>query len=595
MSRDKNVDSNKSVLSESIAPELLPQATSISRRQFLGGVTGAAGAAMLSGSAFGADTVGQSHRWDLETDVLVVGSGAAGSCAALYARNGGAEVMLIERASYYGGTTQKSQGAYWIPNNSLMRARGLTDDRLDALKYMVRLSFPTLYQPTHPTLGLSQAQFDLIATYFDNGSRVVDELATMDVLQSTFFQGLDGTDFPDYYAHIDENKSPIGRILIPEDSDGRPGFGDELIRQLQAGVDKAGVTVHLNSRAERLMLDSQGAVVGLSYRNADDQLTSVRARKGVVFGSGGFIHNPQMRLDYLRGPVYGGCTVAGATGDFVTMGASAGAALGNMNNAWWAQILLEHAIVDSAVAMNVFVPPGDSMIQVNRYGKRFVNEKFVYNERSQAHFVWDAPRAEYPNLFSFLIYDSQVDEQFAGVFPIPAGHAAYLLKAESLETLAEVIARRLTELSAHTGGYTLDGEFAENLAATVTKFNGFADQGVDPEFHRGEVPSELFFNNFYTPPGHQSDQPNPTMRRFAEQGPYYAMILAPGVLDTKGGPKINPNGQVLDNYDQPIEGLYGAGNCIAAPAAQAYWSAGATIGAAMIFGALAGTHAAQKS
>ena len=150
-------------------------------------------------------------------------------------------------------------------------------------------------------------------------------------------------------------------------------------------------------------------------------------------------------------------------------------------------------------------------------------------------------------------------------------------------------------MSAHTGGYTLDSDFADNLTETVSRFNGFADEGVDPDFHRGEVPSELFFNNFYTPPGKPSDQINPTMRRFADQGPYYAMILAPGVLDTKGGPKINVDGQVLDNYDQPIGGLYGAGNCIAAPAAQAYWSAGATIGAAMIFGALAGAHAANSA
>ena len=582
--------------SSSIGSEksLNEETTSVSRRQFIGAATGVAGATLLPGMAFGATTVSKTQHWDFNSDVVVVGSGAAGSCAALYAARDGAEVLMLEKASYYGGTTQKSQGAYWIPNNSLMRQRGLVDDRLDALKYMVRLSFPTLYQADHPTLGLAQAQFDLIAAYFDHGPRVVDELADMEVLQSTFFRGLDGSDFPDYYAHLEENKSPIGRILLPQNSDGQPGFGDELIRQLQAGVEKTGTKVRLNSRAEKLLLDDQGGVVGLLFRDKDHQQLAVRARKGVVFGSGGFIHNQQMRLDYLRGPVYGGCTVAGAEGDFVTMGAAAGAALGNMNNAWWAQILLEHAIVDSAVAMNVFVPPGDSMLQVNRYGQRFVNEKFVYNDRSQAHFVWDAPRAEYPNLFSFLIYDSQVAEKYAGVFPIPAGHAAYLLKGETLAELGQQITGRLAALSAHTGGYTLDSQFADNLAETVSRFNGFADKGVDPDFHRGEVPSELFFNNFYTPPGKPSDQPNPTMRRFADQGPYYAMILAPGVLDTKGGPKINTDGQVLDNYDQPIGGLYGAGNCIAAPAAQAYWSAGATIGAAMIFGALAGAHAANS-
>ncbi|RLA06603.1 MAG: hypothetical protein DRQ54_06350 [Gammaproteobacteria bacterium] len=568
---------------------------SVSRRRFLGGVSGVAGAALLPGVALGADRVADPQQWDLGTDLVVVGSGAAGSCAALYGQRAGAKVLVLEKASYYGGTTQKSQGAYWIPNNSLMRDRGLEDRRIDALRYMARLSFPTEYQADDATLGLTQPAFDLIATYYDHGAPMVDELAAMGVLKSTFMTGFDGTDFPDYYAHLTENKAPIGRILVPENGEGKQGMGDELIRQLEAGVRRAGVEVKLSSRAQKLLLDDNGGVVGLVYSDGEGHSHAVRARKGVVFGSGGFIHNRELSKNFLRGPVYGGCTVAAAEGDFVTMGAAAGAALGNMNNAWWAQILLEHAIANSAVAMNVFVPPGDSMIEVNRYGQRFVNEKFVYNERTQAQFVWDANRAEYPNLFPVLIYDKKVAERFAGVFPVPPGKAEYLITGESLEQLSEAIAARFAALSAHTGSYELDPQFTENLLATVERFNGLAKQGVDPDFKRGEVPSELFFNKFYTPPGEPPYEPNATMRPFADSGPYYAMILAPGVLDTKGGPRINTNGQVLDNYDQPIAGLYGAGNCIAAPAAQAYWSAGATIGAAMVYGALAGEHAVTGS
>ncbi len=564
----------------------------VSRRQFIGGV---ASAALLPGVALGAENVSDRQQWDLEADLVVVGSGAAGSCAALYGRRAGAEVLMLEKASYYGGTTQKSQGAYWIPNNSLMRNRGLDDPRLDALRYMARLSFPTEYQADHPTLGLTPPAFDLIATYYDRGAGMVDELAAQGVLQSTFMTGFDGTDFPDYYAHLAENKAPIGRILVPKKDDGQQGMGDELIRQLQAGVERAGVEVKLSSRAQKLLLNDSGGVVGLIYRGSDGQSVTVRARKAVIFASGGFIHNPDLRKNFLRGPVYGGCTVAAAEGDFVTMGAAAGAGLGNMNNAWWSQILLEHAIANSAVGMNVFVPPGDAMIQVNRYGKRFVNEKFVYNERTQAHFVWDANRAEYPNLFPVLIYDRQVAERFAGVFPIPPGKADYLLTGETLEQLGDAVKTRFSRLSAHTGGYQLDEQFTDNLAETIKRFNGFAKQGKDPDFQRGEVPSELFFNKFYTPPGELSDQPNATMRPIADNGPYFAMILAPGVLDTKGGPRINTHGQVLNNEGQPIAGLYGAGNCIAAPAAQAYWSAGATIGAAMIYGALAGEHAATRT
>jgi len=572
----------------------------ISRRKFLGTATGVAGGALLASTGLastglGAQTVSAQQQWDSETDLVVVGSGAAGSCAALFASKKGARVLLVEKAGYYGGTTQKSQGGYWVPNNSLMRKRGLDDPREDALRYMARLSFPTLYQPDQPTLGLPQPAYDLLARFYDQGSRVLDDLGDMGALKSTFFTGFDGTDFPDYYAHLPENSAPIGRILQPQDETGKARMGDELIRQLKAAVEDAGVEIRYNCRAQQLLLDDSGGVAGLVCRNGDGTTHAVRARKGVMFGSGGFIHNREMARNFLRGPVYGGCTVAAAEGDFVTIGAAAGAALGNMNNAWWAQILLEQAVHNSAVPMNVFIPPGDSMVQVNRYGKRFVNEKFVYNERTQAHFVWEPKRAEYPNLFALLIYDQQVADEFAGVFPIPAGHASYLLKGNSLEALTQAIGGRLQTLAAHTGGYTLDDEFTDNLTQTIRRFNGFAEQGKDEDFHRGEVPSELFFNKFYTPPSLVSKQANPTMRAFKSEGPYYAMILAPGVLDTKGGPKINTNSQVLDNFGNTIPGLYGAGNCIAAPAAQAYWSAGATIGSAMVFGALAGEHAATQS
>ena len=563
----------------------------LTRRSLLAGVAGLGAAAALPLSAADAG----SQRFDEETDVLVVGTGAAGSAAAVFARQAGAAVLMVEKADYYGGTTAKSQGGYWIPNNALMRERGLADPRDAALRYMARLAHPESYDPQQPTLGLAARDFALIAAFYDNAARVVDALGSSGALASPFFPG--GADFeymPDYYAHLPENAAPFGRILSPRMADGSPGFGIEIARQFEAAMKNLSVPVRFGHRAQRLVTDANGAFIGLEVATGAGELRRIRARRGVIFGTGGFIHNAELRREFLRGTVYGGCTVPAAQGDLIPIAVAAGAQLGNMQNAWWSQVVFEQALANSAVPMNVFVSPGDSMLQVNRYGRRFVNEKFVYNERTQLHFVWDPVRAQFTNLLTFMIYDQRTAGQFAGMYPLPQGEAPYVLRADTLDGLAHAIGERLATLKHASGGFALDAGFADTLKRSVARFNGFATSGKDPDFQRGETPVEKYFHALYRPPSQQNPLPNATLHPLAGQGPYYAIILCAGVLDTKGGPKIDVHGRMLDAVGQPIAGLYGAGNCIAAPAAQAYWSAGATIGSALVFGALAGEHAAAR-
>jgi hypothetical protein len=178
--------------------------------------------------------------------------------------------------------------------------------------------------------------------------------------------------------------------------------------------------------------------------------------------------------------------------------------------------------------------------------------------------------------------------------PVPlAGEPkpSYVISGDTWAELARNLDARLESLARITGGLRLAADFASELEKTVVQFGEYARTGRDPDFHRGESPIQLAWNG----EPRRADMPNPTMHEFAEHGPYHAVILGAGALDTKGGPCIDVDARILDAADVPIAGLYGAGNCIAAPAGQAYWSAGATIGSALTFGYLAGKHAAGAS
>jgi succinate dehydrogenase/fumarate reductase flavoprotein subunit len=165
-----------------------------------------------------------------------------------------------------------------------------------------------------------------------------------------------------------------------------------------------------------------------------------------------------------------------------------------------------------------------------------------------------------------------------------------VISGTSLADLERNINERLKTL-AHKlpAGLVLDRTFGQNLETTVQRFNRFAEQGEDLDFQRGNNPIDRS-----SQANTSNGKPNPTLFPLAKDGPYYCVILAAGTLDTKGGPRINTNAQVLDRKGNAIAGLYGAGNCIASPAAQAYWSGGATIGPALTFGYLAAKHASES-
>jgi succinate dehydrogenase/fumarate reductase flavoprotein subunit len=532
-------------------------------------------------------------EWDHVADVVVVGAGAAGTAAAAAAADEGASVVLLEKAAFAGGTTAKSGGVMWIPNNHLLRERGLVDERDAALRYMARTAYPTLYDPADPTLGLPADRHRIIEAFYDNGSAAIEHFVAIEAL------AVEPVAYPDYYAHLPEDACPMGRViqptLPPDWQMGRdPTGGQLLVDHLLGYADGKGATLLVDHEAAHLVRNDDGEVIGLEARTGR-RTVLIGARRGVIFTSGGFLHDPRLAIDHLRGPVFGGSAVITATGDFVRIGTEVGAVLGNMANAWWDQVVVELALRRRETSADIYSAFGDSMLMVNRYGRRVVNEKAPYNERGQAHFIWDPLRGEYPNLLLFMIWDEDVvlsPERTIFRWPIPTDpnrQRDYLIKVDSLEDLETELTRRLARLTPHTGGVALDDEFATTLAATVERFNQMAAAGRDDDFGRGETPIE----QTWAGPA-RSGAPTGLMHPLSTTGPYYCVILGPGALDTKGGPITDENARVVSVGGEPIPGLYGAGNCVASPAGQAYWGPGGTIGPAVTFGYVAGRHAAAE-
>lgn len=367
---------------------------------------------------------------------------------------------------------------------------------------------------------------------------------------------------------------------------------------MQAAFEKLGGEVQLNSRVVNAIRDADGQVVGLEVR-AGHRSEFIGARQGIVFGTGGFLHNEQMASAHLRGPVMGGAAVEGSQGDFARIGMQLGAQLGNMSHAWWCQSLLELVAKNRATLRDVYVPYGDSMFMVNRHGVRALNEKAPYNERGQAHFTWDATRREYPNYLMFWVFDDALlngpladDPRYSRHrFPLPPRGESreYIISAPDWPTLVAGIRGRLARYAAHTGGVTLGPEFEANLAKTLVRFNAMAAAGRDDDFGRGDAAIDRFWSQ-EARPGAKAGWMHP----LSGQGPYHCIILGPGALDTKGGPVVDARARVISMEGEPIEGVYAAGNCTASPAGQAYWGAGGTVGVAMTFGWIAGRDVAQR-
>ena len=136
--------------------------------------------------------------------------------------------------------------------------------------------------------------------------------------------------------------APLG----PLKADGSVGLGVDLMAQLGDAVRARNIPILFGHRAVRLVLDDARRVVGIEAESGAE-VVSIRARKAVIFATGGYVHNAEFVENYQRNRIYGSCAMPWATGDFINIAGAAGARMGNMSGAWRTQIVLDEALQSS--------------------------------------------------------------------------------------------------------------------------------------------------------------------------------------------------------------------------------------------------------
>lgn len=346
------------------------------------------------------------------------------------------------------------------------------------------------------------------------------------------------------------------------------GLGGGLMGQLAYLALQRGIVMRVNTPMIDLLQEG-GRVAGVVVEK-DGQRMEIRA-KAVILTAGGFARNNEMRQRYHPHPITADWTVAtpGDCGDAIRAGIKAGAATALMDDAWWGPCFIDSKSVSQFMIWERSFPYS---IIVDSAGKRFMNESASYVDCG--HWQYERNR-QVPAIPAYLITDAHHRRYYPlgvglpGVTPKAYYESGMLTRADTLEELAQKM-----------------GIDPQGLRDTVLRFNQHAVQGKDPDFQRGESA----YDRIYSDP---RVKPNPNLAPLTK-APFYAVRVWPGDLGTKGGLLTNEHAQVLREDGSVIPGLYAAGNSSASIMGRTYPGPGSTIGPAMVFGMIAGRHAANK-
>lgn len=551
--------------------------------------------------------------FDETFDFVVAGSGGGSMCAALVAASAGKTAVVLEKTDLIGGTTCKSGGVMWIPNNPFMAKAGVPDSLEAATQYL-----DAVVGDHNDAPGASRVRRQ---TFLQEGPRMLDFLMGQGLKFSRI------TSWPDYYDEAPGSSVP-GRTVVADLFDAnelgdkaallRPNFlpmpvsledalqlphvkkswpakkalvrmGLRIIvskltgkryvtagaalqgRMMQAAL-KAGADLRVNSPVRELIV-ADGAVVGV-VTEKDGKPWRVGARLGVLVNAGGFAMNQQMRDTYMPGSSIQHTSVTeGDTGEMIQEMMRHGAAIAQM---------------DAYVGSPISLPPGAENwpmkpgsqgvvtaphgILVDQSGVRYINEACSYTELCRG---MQERHLETPAVPSWAIFDNRVmkNVMIAGTMPGSKKPdewttSGFLHTADTIEALAVWL--------------KMD---PAALRGTVDRFNGFVARNDDADFHRGSGAYDRWLGD----PFHK---PNQTLGELSE-GPFHAIPMIPGDVSTLGGVVCDEKARVLREDGTPIKGLYATGVSTASVMGRVSPGSGVNIGPSFVFGYVAAKDAVQ--
>jgi succinate dehydrogenase/fumarate reductase flavoprotein subunit len=473
------------------------------------------------------------EAWSDEVDVVVVGFGIAGACAALEAARAGASVILLERAAEYGGTSAMSGGHFYLGGGTaVQQATGIEDSPEEMFTYLMAVSLDPDEEKIRAFSQDSVEHFDWIEAL---GMQFERSFYPEKAVIQPGTEGLMFTGNEKVHPFRDLAKPAPRGHKVPVAGD---TGGAKLVLDLLADrIAETDVEVRYETGASSLVVDvgpeGGGAVVGLAWRKYDERGV-IRARS-VVIAAGGYVGNDKMIAEYT--PQLGSKLFPLAStyddGLGIRLGASAGAQLRFM----------EQAFITAP-----FYPPAQLVtgIVVNKEGKRFVAED-SYHSRTSGFVMDQTDQAAY------LIVDSVHIEHPS--FPL----CPFIDGWETVEEMEQALG-------------IPDGALAETLAS----YNRHAERKEDPDFHKH--PDWL--------------EPQDTGPWGA-----YDLTLGKAMYAgfTMGGLRVGLDGQVQREDGSEIAGLYAAGACAVNIAQDGKgYASGTQLAEGSYFGRRAGRHAARE-